>query len=74
MTLNGKDSVESYIEAANDDAKKQYMARIWAMTKDQIFHELMRVHGESSKLLLRAEAEIARLRQIVEQEDGDAIH
>ena len=72
---NQVNSVESYIEVAADDAKKAYMQRIWAMTKDQIFHELMRVHGESSRLLTMAQQEILRLQELVDPEDdGDAIH
>jgi len=72
---NGAMTVEQYIERANDEAKKMYMERIWRMDKDQIFHELMRVHGESSKLLLKAQAEIEYLKSIVDgPEDGDARH
>jgi hypothetical protein len=71
---NGITTIEELIERASDDAKKSYMARVWNMTKDQIFHELMRVHGESSKLLSQAQAELDRLRKLVEPDDGDAIH
>jgi len=68
-------SVDDYIEKADDQAKKMYMQRIWQMEKDAIFHELMRVHGESSKLLLRAEAEIKYLKSLLDgPEDGDARH
>ena len=72
---NGSMTVEEYIERANDDAKKMYMERIWRMDKDQIFHELMRVHGESSKLLIQAQAEIEYLKSLLDSpEDGDARH
>jgi len=75
IMMNGvAQSVEDLIEKASDDAKKQYMARVWAMTKDQIFHELMRVQGEASKLLMQAQSEIERLRSITDPEDGDALH
>ena len=75
MMMNGiAQSVEELIEKASDDAKKQYMARVWSMTKDQIFHELMRVQGEASKLLMQAQSEIERLRSITDPEDGDALH
>ena len=66
---NGLTSVNELIEKASDDAKKMYMQRIWAMDKDQIFHELMRVHAESSKLLMQAQAELERLRQVVGEDD-----
>jgi hypothetical protein len=72
---NSVNGVESLIEVAPDDAKKMYMQRIWAMDKEQIFHELMRVHGESSRLLSMAQQEILRLQELIEPEDdGDAIH
>jgi len=70
-TVNG---VEKFIEVAPDDAKKLYMQRIWAMNKEEIFHELMRVHGESSKLLSLAQQEINRLHDLLNPEDGDALH
>jgi len=73
--MNGSVTVEEYIQKASDDAKKMYMQRIWQMEKDAIFHELMRVHGESSKLLLKAEAEIKYLKSLLDgTEDGDARH
>ena len=72
---NGTMTVEQYIEKANDDAKKMYMERIWRMDKDQIFHELMRVHGESSKLLIKAQSEIEYLKSLLDgPDDGDARH
>ena len=75
MMMNGvQPTVDEMIEKASDDAKKAYMARVWAMTKDQIFHELMRVQGEASKLLMQAQAEIERLRELTEEQDGDCIH
>ena len=68
-------SVQQYIEKAGDIAKKQYMQRTWEMTKEQIFHELMRVHAKSSELLLQAESEIAYLKSLLDgPEDGDAKH
>lgn len=47
------------IATVTDDQKREYMERVWGMTKDQIFHELMRVHAESAKLIsqILAEAE-----------------
>jgi hypothetical protein len=68
-------SVQQYIEKAGDIQKKQYMQRMWEMPKDQLFHELMRVHGESAKLLMQAESEIAYLKSLLDSpEDGDARH
>jgi hypothetical protein len=67
-------SVLDLIERAGDDAKKSYMTRIWQMTKEQLFHEVMRVQGESAKLLLQAQAEIDRLNRLLDQDDGDIRH
>ena len=68
-------SIQQYIEKAGDIQKKQYMQRMWEMPKDQLFHELMRVHGESAKLLMQAESEIAYLKSLLDSpEDGDARH
>jgi hypothetical protein len=51
------------------------MQRIWEMSKEQIFHELMRVHAKSSELLLQAESEIAYLKSLLDgPEDGDSKH
>jgi len=67
-------SVSEYIERAGDEAKKMYMQRVWEMNKEQIFHELMRVHAESSKLLMKAQAEVEYLRNLLDPDDGDARH
>ena len=39
------------IKTVDDVQKREYMERVWGMSKDQIFHELMRVHAESAKLI-----------------------
>ena len=65
--VNGS-SVLTPSQLAMEDAKKQYMERIWSMTHGQLFSELMRVHTESAKLLQSAEAEIARLKALVDDE------
>jgi len=73
-TANGTMTVEQYIEKASDDAKKMYMERIWRMDKEQVFHELMRVHAESSKLLMQAQAELDHLRSLVGEDDSQERH
>lgn len=60
--------MEDNIKQVSDKDKREYMERVWNMSKDQIFHELMRVHGESAKLLMAAEDEIARLRGLNDPE------
>jgi len=70
-TVNGSMTVEQYIEKASDDAKKMYMERIWRMDKEQVFHELMRVHAESSRLLMAAQQELEHLRSITAEKDDD---
>lgn len=56
-------------ELAIEEAKKNYMEQVWAMTHDQLFSELMRVHTESAKIIQEQEAEILRLIQLL---DADA--
>lgn len=73
-TVNNSMTVDQYIEKASDDAKKMYMQRIWAMDKEQVFHELMRVHAESSKLLMQAQSELDRLRALVGEDDSQERH
>jgi hypothetical protein len=48
-----------------------YMERIWKMDKEQVFHELMRVHAESSRLLMAAQQELEHLRSLTAQTDDD---
>jgi hypothetical protein len=51
---------------ALEDARKEYMDRVWNMKHDQLFSELMRVHTESAKMLQDLEAEINRLIDLYE--------
>lgn len=60
--------IEEGIKSVDDKVKKEYMERIWNMEKAEIFHELMRVHGESAKLLMEAHEELARLRGLIPDE------
>lgn len=60
----------SFVEVAAKTAKDQYMSRVWAMSHEQLFHELMRVHAESAKLLSEAQAELDRLRELVDGKAG----
>lgn len=72
-SLNGKDLTEHFVDkdmkekiaAVDDDAKREYMERIWNMPKEQIFHELMRVHAEAGLMLNQAYAEIEKLKSNV---------
>jgi hypothetical protein len=38
----------------------------WNLDKEKLFHELMRVHGESAKLLMQAQQEISHLREVID--------
>lgn len=67
-------SVESLIQKAPDDAKKMYMERVWGMSKDQLFHEVMRVQGESARMLIKAQEEIMRLHNLLYPENDDSVH
>ena len=66
---NGITSLAEQIQAVSDDTKRKYMQSIWAMDKEQIFHELMRVHAESAKLMSAAQIELDRLQAIINDLD-----
>ena len=50
------------IASVSDEARREYMERIWNLPKDGIFHELMRVHAEAGAMINAAYAEIERLK------------
>jgi len=52
---------------AAEDMKKAYMERVYAMSHAELFHELMRVHTESSRLMLIAQEEMEKVRAQLEQ-------
>jgi len=66
---NGMTSLAEQIQAVSDDTKRKYMQSIWSMDKEQIFHELMRVHAESAKLMSAAQIELDRLQAIINDLD-----
>ena len=66
---NGIISLAEQIQSVSDDTKRKYMQSIWSMNKEQIFHELMRVHAESAKLMSAAQIELDRLQAIINDLD-----
>ena len=62
--LNGHDKM---MPIAMEDVKRAYMERVYSMSHADLFHELMRVHTESSKLLQEAHKELERVRQALAQ-------
>jgi hypothetical protein len=62
--LNGHDKM---MPIAMEDVKKAYMERVYTMTHAELFHELMRVHTESAKLLQASEAELKKVRDQLAQ-------
>ena len=66
---NGIISLAEQIQSVSDDTKRKYMQSIWSMDKEQIFHELMRVHAESAKLMSAAQIELDRLQAIINELD-----
>ena len=57
--VNGHDRM---MPLAMDDIKKAYMERVYSMSHAELFHELMRVHTESAKLLQESQAELEKVR------------
>jgi len=60
------ESIEEFFRTAPDDEKVRYMKFAWNLDKEKLFHELMRVHAESSRLLMQAEMEITHLRGVID--------
>jgi len=52
---------------AADDMKKDYMERVYAMSHAELFHELMRVHTESARLMQMVQEEMEKVRAQLEQ-------
>jgi len=63
--LNGHD--HKMMPIAMEDVKKAYMERVYAMSHAELFHELMRVHTESAKLMMAAQEELEKVRSQLEQ-------
>lgn len=54
--------INNLMPLAMEDVKKAYMEKVYTMTHAELFHELMRVHTESAKLLRDANDENERLK------------
>ena len=50
-------------QVAPDDARHDYIARVYKMTHAELFAELMRVHTEANKLVENMQAQIDELRK-----------
>ena len=65
--INGAAVIDQLVESVDEDFKRKYLDRVWAMSKMDMFKELMRVHGESTKMLTQAQAEIDNLKAVLAQ-------
>jgi hypothetical protein len=65
--INGAAVIDQLVESADEAFKRQYLDRVWAMSKMDMFKELMRVHGESTKMMNQAQAEIDNLKAVIAQ-------
>jgi hypothetical protein len=65
--INGAAVIDQLVETADEAFKRQYLDRVWAMSKMDMFKELMRVHGESTKMMTQAQAEIDNLKAVIAQ-------
>jgi hypothetical protein len=52
---------EAVMSQVPDDVKRDYMARVYKMTHGELFHELMRVHGESARMIMELQAKVDEL-------------
>lgn len=55
------DEGNAVLTQAPEDMKRDYMARVYKMTHGELFHELMRVHGESAKMIADLQARVEEL-------------
>lgn len=62
--INGVDPT-----VAAQDAKMMYMERVYKMTHAELFHELMRVHTESAKMIMDLQQEIKSMKE-ADQDHG----
>ena len=65
--LNGADVKDKLVQTPEEDQKRKYLDRVWEMNKMDMFKELMRVHAESTKMMLSAQNEIDNLRAVIAQ-------
>jgi hypothetical protein len=65
--INGAAVIDQLVETADEAFKRQYLDRVWSMTKIDMFKELMRVHGESTRMMIQAQAEIDNLKAVIAQ-------
>jgi len=73
INVNGAEVIEELIQTAEDAARKQYLDRVWAMNKTEMFGELMRVHTESNRLLTVAQGQIQGLQEQI-LKYGNPVH
>jgi len=59
MTING--SGEAVLAQAPEDAKLDYMTRVYKMSHAELFAELMRVHTEANRLIGQMQQRIDEL-------------
>jgi hypothetical protein len=59
--------INNMMPLAMEDIKKAYMEKVYAMSHAELFHELMRVHTESAKLLRDVHDENERLKDTLER-------
>ena len=50
------------VELPGEIEKRQYLDLVWNMSHEQLFKELLRVHAESTKMMMLAQAELDELR------------
>jgi len=61
------ETIQTMMPLAMEDVKKAYMEKVYTKSHAELFHELMRVHTESAKLLRDATDEAARLKDALER-------
>jgi hypothetical protein len=68
MNTNGHDT--TLVQTPDEIQKRKYLDRVWAMNKEQMFAELMRVHSESTRMMGEAQTQIEELLMRISQHEG----
>jgi len=71
-TLEGKQmntERADLVESPDEIQKRKYLDMVWNMSHEQLFKELMRVHAESTKMMIAAQAELDSLRLTLAKHD-----
>ena len=69
IPVNGTPVDEPWVETPDEFQRRRYLDLVWAMGKQEMFAELMRVHATSTQMLNAAQLEIQNLKAVIAEYD-----